>query len=207
MKMPYAILLVAALTLTGFIDAAAAQISKSELQSLKGIINGIYSLTGAENIDVINSPMSREKALSLGIYYVYNFEDTKVRHIANGPPVRIYKDAEPLADYALVSVKSVASALDRILGYKLSIDPNAKGKIHDYLIADGNFIIGESDPGADAELNPISAERDDFGYLRVVCEQMDLEDEKKVNRYYVVAKDHIVDGQKSWKILLLKEIR
>ena len=206
MKFLSSLTLIAALILAGFGDVHAADISQSELASLKNLITMAYNLSGEDNIDTIHAPLSKEKALSFGIYAVYNYDDDKVKHVTDGQPVKVYKDTEPLTSYALVSVKTVAGALDRILGYKLSIDPNSNGRIYDYAVSNGNFIIGESDAGIQSEINPISVKKDDFGYLRGICDVLD-EEGKKSGKIFVVAKDHVADGKKTWKILLIKEIK
>ena len=58
MKFLSSLTLIAALILAGFGDVHAADISQSELASLKNLITMAYNLSGEDNIDTIHAPLS-----------------------------------------------------------------------------------------------------------------------------------------------------
>lgn len=190
--------------------AQAAQFSKADLARMAELINNTYTMTGAlgeENltIDVLNSPMTEAQMVKFGLYYTYSF-DKSVHHVTNGTPLKLYKDMEPFTNYALVSIKAVTKLVERNFGYKWSIPEDSLGQVYGYPVANGCFILGESDAGMNPELVPVSVKRDGYGLVRVICEQEDIDNEKNKFRYSVVLKEQVIDGEKAWQILLIKAL-
>ena len=84
MKFFFSLTFIAALILADFADIHAAAISQSEQTSLKNLITMAYHLSGEDSIDTIHAPLSKEKALSFGIYAIYNYDDDNVKHVTDG---------------------------------------------------------------------------------------------------------------------------
>lgn len=209
MKIVTACGLIATFLLAAPLSAQATEFSKEDLTSMSEAIfrtSIIVPNTSdfRDGFDILNTPFTEQQMVKYGVYLVYVFEEKYVKHVTEGAPIKIYADQEPLTFYAYVNIKAALKATEKYFGYKPSATEENFGRMYGYTTTNGYIVLGESDAGAAPEIRAVSAERDGFGLVRVTCEQDDEEDENRKYRFKAVLKDHIVDGQKAWQVLLIK---
>lgn len=186
----------------------ASDFGKKDLAAMSDVINKaqfmVLAIGDNRGIDILNAPMSEAQLTKFGVYFVAAYDEVNAKFISDGKPIKLMPDMEPFTSYTLVSIKSAVKVVEKIFGYKLNISENFTGQIHGFTVSGGNFILAPGDAGADIPIVAVSAKRDGYGLIRVRCEQENPENEKKKYLYRAVLKEHIVDGQKCWQVLLVQ---